>query len=122
MNNVKQIEVIEGPLSTIYGNNAAGGVINIITNQNQRKRWNLNASSQLESIGTQNHLMDIDSKAKDGMSIRGEDLMSIPNMESIVCGTEKFSNADGTTFTRNKYPWNPKTQIGGYNYKIQSGS
>jgi len=29
--NVKQIEIIEGPLSTIYGNNAAGGVINIIT-------------------------------------------------------------------------------------------
>jgi len=114
LNNVKQIEVIEGPLSTIYGNNAAGGVINIITNQNQRKRWSLNASSQLESIGTQNHLMDIGFQSKRWyVNARGRfNEYSKYGIDSLRT-TEKFSNADGTTFTRNKYPWNPKTQIGG---------
>ena len=31
LNNVEQIEIIEGPLSTIYGTDALAGTINIIT-------------------------------------------------------------------------------------------
>lgn len=114
LTNVKQIEVIEGPLSTIYGNNAAGGVINIITNQNQKKKWSLNASSQFESIGTQNHLADIGFQSRKWyINARGRlyqyDKYPVDSLRVL----EKITAADGTSTTRSRYPWNPKTQIGG---------
>jgi len=52
--NVKQIEIIEGPMSVIYGSNALAGVINIITRDNDQSRWTGQASSYLESVGIYN--------------------------------------------------------------------
>jgi len=114
LTNVKQIEVIEGPLSTIYGNNAAGGVINIITNQSQKNKWSLNASSQLESIGTQNHLADLGFQSKKWyLNARGRfNEYSKYGVDSLRA-VEKITNNDGTSITRSKFPWNPKTQMGG---------
>lgn len=113
LNNVKQIEIIEGPLSTIYGNNAAGGVINIITNQSQAKKWSLNAGSQIESIGSQNYLLDLGHQNKKWyLSAHGRyfkyDKYSIDSLRVI----EKLTASDGTISTRSKYPWNPKIQQG----------
>lgn len=53
LSNVKRIETIQGPMSVIYGSNALGGVINIITNQANE---NVHASikTYLESIGKYN--------------------------------------------------------------------
>ncbi|MDB0055035.1 Plug domain-containing protein, partial [Bacteroidia bacterium] len=43
LENVKQIEVIKGPMSVIYGSNALAGTINIVTNNtNTKPRFNLN--------------------------------------------------------------------------------
>lgn len=36
MSNVKRIEMIQGPMSVIYGSNALGGVINVISNQSSK--------------------------------------------------------------------------------------
>jgi iron complex outermembrane receptor protein len=36
-NNVKQIEVVEGPFSSLYGGNAMGGVVNIITKMPEKR-------------------------------------------------------------------------------------
>lgn len=41
-NNIERVEIVKGALSTLYGSNAMGGVINIITHKNAR-RLNLNA-------------------------------------------------------------------------------
>lgn len=49
--NARQIEIIEGPMSVIYGSNAMAGVINIITNELPGKSLTANAGAYLESVG-----------------------------------------------------------------------
>jgi outer membrane receptor for ferrienterochelin and colicins len=51
MNNVTQVEIIEGPMSTIYGTDALGGVINIITDDATCERFEFGANSYYESAG-----------------------------------------------------------------------
>ena len=110
--NVKQIEIIEGPLSTIYGNNAAKDVINIITTDSQSKKWSLGGSSQIESIGTQNHQLDLGLQTKKwyvDMHGRFFDYDKYP-IDSLRL-LEKYTLPDGSISTRSKYPWNPKLQM-----------
>jgi outer membrane receptor for ferrienterochelin and colicins len=53
LENMKQIEVIQGPMSVIYGSNALAGTINLVTNNsNTKPRANLNAN--YESDGQHN--------------------------------------------------------------------
>jgi outer membrane receptor for ferrienterochelin and colicins len=51
--NVKKIEIIQGPMSVVYGTDAIGGVINIITKQNA-KAWSGEAQIYYESVGQYN--------------------------------------------------------------------
>lgn len=55
LSNVKRIEMIQGPMSVVYGSNALGGVINLITNT-PRKRFSIGARTYLESIGRYNFM------------------------------------------------------------------
>jgi len=50
----QQVEVIEGPMSVIYGSNALAGVINIIPKDNTGNRLSANASAYAESVGVYN--------------------------------------------------------------------
>ncbi len=54
LNNVEKIEIIEGSTSTIYGSNAMGGVINIITKKNQHHNLEGNTKFYYETVGTYN--------------------------------------------------------------------
>jgi outer membrane receptor for ferrienterochelin and colicins len=54
MNNVKQIEIIEGPMSAIYGTDALGGVVNIITNDKIDNDLHFTMNSLYESVGKYN--------------------------------------------------------------------
>jgi outer membrane receptor for ferrienterochelin and colicins len=49
LENAKQIEVIKGPMSVIYGSNALAGTINIVTNNtNTKPRFNLNTNYETD--------------------------------------------------------------------------
>lgn len=50
LNNIERIEIVKGALSTLYGSNAMGGVVNIITKQSN-KPLHLNISSRFGSYG-----------------------------------------------------------------------
>ncbi|MBN1117382.1 MAG: TonB-dependent receptor [Bacteroidales bacterium] len=50
--NVKRVEVIRGPASTLYGSNAMGGVINIITEEATKEGFSGNASASYGSFST----------------------------------------------------------------------
>lgn len=55
LNTVEKIEIVEGPVSVIYGTDALAGVINIITHQQEgdAKRWNLQARLLEETVETE---------------------------------------------------------------------
>ena len=49
--NIKQIEIVRGPSSSLYGNNAFAGVINIITDE-PKEGFNGHVSSSYETHNT----------------------------------------------------------------------
>ncbi|MCB0699295.1 MAG: TonB-dependent receptor [Chitinophagales bacterium] len=53
MNNVDRIEIIQGPMSVVYGTDALGGVINIIT-KTPKKPFEVNAGVYYGSLGNYN--------------------------------------------------------------------
>lgn len=53
MNNVERIEVIQGPMSVVYGTDALGGVINVITKK-EHKKIGGRINTYYESVGRYN--------------------------------------------------------------------
>ena len=68
LDNIERIEIIKGASSSLYGSNALGGVINIIT-KNAKKPFEGSASYQYESIKSHKANVGVGSKQKWG-SIR----------------------------------------------------
>lgn len=56
LDNVKQIEIIEGSMGVTYGANAVSGVINIITKTDSKDTWNISAGIQEETAGNEYEL------------------------------------------------------------------
>ena len=54
MDNVERIEIVKGAASALYGSNATGGVINIITKK-ATQPWTLNLNSRLSKHGEQRY-------------------------------------------------------------------
>lgn len=54
LNNVERIEVIKGPMSVLYGSDALGGVINIITKKPVSDKLNGSVNTYFESAGNYN--------------------------------------------------------------------
>ncbi len=107
MNNIERIEVVEGPLSAIYGSNAIAGVINLITKQSQQNKVEGFVNTYYESIGTYN----IDAllgfkKDKHFVQLSG--------------GRYFFDGWNPRSFDRD-VQWNPKEQyFGAINYVYRS--
>lgn len=60
--NIKQIEIVKGPSSSLYGSEALGGVVNIITEEPQDEDLHGNASYRLASFNTHEANLNIDQK------------------------------------------------------------
>ncbi len=54
LQNADHVEIIEGPMSVIYGSDAIGGVINIISKENTQKNLIVSSNLYYESIGKYN--------------------------------------------------------------------
>lgn len=50
---IDKIEMVEGPMSIVYGSDALAGVINIITKKNDGERWSIQARLQEETVGSE---------------------------------------------------------------------
>ncbi len=54
LNNIERVEIVEGPMSVLYGTDALGGVINIITKSYQKEKFNVRGKFYYESVGQYN--------------------------------------------------------------------
>jgi len=51
VSSIDHIEIVEGPMSVVYGSNAMAGVINIITKENKRKSLSASTDGYYETVG-----------------------------------------------------------------------
>ncbi|MEL6655700.1 MAG: TonB-dependent receptor [Bacteroidota bacterium] len=118
LTDLERIEMIDGALSAQYGNNAAGGVINLITKKSQLERVKVALNNQYENIGIQNH--DVLLSANLGrfyLSAGGGYYESDFGPVDSLRIFEDVLLADSSTVTQRRTPWNPKTQFN-YNSKV----
>jgi len=58
VNTIERIEIVEGPMSVVYGSDAMAGVINVITKKDFQSRLSVNARIQEESAGSEYSAFD----------------------------------------------------------------
>ncbi len=109
MDNVQQIEIVKGAASSLYGFNAVGGVINIIT-QKPQKAFETGANIRLGSNNEQNYRYSVGSRRKWGYANLSA---SFKSMDPYLLKDRKpqirwFANGD-----KEEYPLR-ETYIAGY--------
>jgi outer membrane receptor for ferrienterochelin and colicins len=72
LDNVDHIEIVEGPMSVIYGSNALAGVVNIITRENKYSQFRTGIHGYYESVGVYNLNGNLDTRfGNHGLSLVG---------------------------------------------------
>ncbi len=59
LSNVDHVEIVEGPMSVIYGSNALAGAVNLITKKNIKSRYLGRLNTYYETVGVYNADADI---------------------------------------------------------------
>lgn len=54
LNDAERVEIVEGPMSAIYGSDALGGVINVITKSSNKSEMSAKVNTYYESVGFSN--------------------------------------------------------------------
>jgi outer membrane receptor for ferrienterochelin and colicins len=96
LSNVEKVEIAQGPMSVMYGSDALGGVINLITRSNP-KLWQAAANAFYESTGKYNAGLHLAKK------IKHHDL-------SIGGGRNFFKGWDPADSVKRDPLWRPKEQ------------
>lgn len=112
LHNVERIEIVEGPVSNIYGSNAAGGVINLITKKKQKSTWQGQVSSQLESIGQQNYTANLGwQQGPLTVSAHGRYFSFSQYPIDSMRLVDQVEIDSTTSILQDRYPFNPKIQV-----------
>jgi outer membrane receptor for ferrienterochelin and colicins len=102
MENIERIEIIKGASSSLYGSNAVGGVINIIT-QKPSQPFNVQAATRTGSKNDRNYNFSVNSKQEWGwLSLAGayktlDPYLIIPG-ESYVAGYTDYNITPKVSF------------------------
>ena len=99
MQNIDHVEIIEGPMSVIYGSNALAGVINLITKRPDRQKYTVSGEAYTESVGVYNFALS-------GSYAKGRNSVSFNGSRNFFGG---FSVSDAPRYME----WNPKLQYDG---------
>lgn len=104
LSNIERIEIIEGPLSVIYGTDALGGVINLISKKILLNKPSLfTANGYYETIGQYN--------------IGGGGILKLNNMDFSANISRNFFSGYSTDKSSREMSWKPKQQVFG-NFSI----
>ncbi len=106
--NVDHVEIIEGPMSVIYGSNAIAGVINIITKENRNSPLTAFANAYMESVGVYNF--------NAGASVRKKE-----NNFSVDL-SRNFFDGYTTVDSLRSMQWKPRRQYNADAFYLYSGS
>ncbi len=104
LNNIERIEVVNGPMATSYGTDAAGGVINLISKQATDKTYQGGLNLLYENVGQYN--IDATAGSSHGKS------------SFILGGGRNFFDGWSASDTGRWQEWKPKEQIFG-NFKYR---
>ncbi len=96
VSSIDHIEIVEGPMSVVYGSNAMAGVINIITKENQRQSLTAGVDAYFETVG----VYDFDANFS---------LNKGKNNMGLSVGRYFFDGYSEADTSRSK-EWNPKLQ------------
>lgn len=115
LDDVAQIEIVEGSMGVDYGANAVTGIINIITKKNNINDWNVSAFVQEETVGKEYNFKD------KGKHIQG--LTMGHNINDNIYASVSYTHSDfkgwydqrkGFTYygdqDRRGHEWLPKNQ------------
>jgi len=109
LNNVDRIEIVQGPMSVMYGADAIGGVINLITKLNERP-FDFEVNTYYETVGRYNADISISKKIdKHNFTLQG--------------GRNYFDGWDPEDNQKRNPLWRPKEQYFGhlkYHYPIHN--
>ena len=100
LSNVERVEIIEGPMSVVYGTDALGGVINIITKTPVNQRFNTR-------LNVFHDYMDAVSNYNYDVNITGKLHRNLPVI--INAGRHYFTGRDFNTQSRS-FDWKPKVK------------
>lgn len=115
MDNVERIEIVKGAASALYGSNATGGVINIITKRN-RQPWTLNVNARYAKHNEQRYgaTWGLNSKHWNNMlsahfnSIDNYDVHSAANPVTRIISTVY---GDKTVNLKEQLTWSPASNF-----------
>ncbi len=105
-NNIERIEIIEGPMSVVYGTDAIGGIINVITKRPLKNQSSANLKYFSDWVGNQN----IDAGIMQGFSHKSKNNFNHHYGYNLDLGRYFFDGMDFNTNTRS-LDWKPKTKL-----------
>ncbi len=100
LSNIERVEIVKGPMSVLYGTDALGGVINLITKTQTRDNWALSAGSYFESTGHYN----VEANASLGLK---------STAAAVNFGRNYFDGWDPVNKDGRDLLWNPREQYFG---------
>lgn len=106
LQNIDHVEIVEGPMSVVYGSNALAGAINLITKSNNRPKLTSTINTYYESVGSYNVDAMISSRIK--------------NHHVSATGARNFFSGYSIEGKNTRtFDFNPKEQYSGtLNYKF----
>jgi outer membrane receptor for ferrienterochelin and colicins len=118
LNDVEQIEIVEGSMGVVYGANAVSGVLNIITKKSSKYKYSVAASVQEETVKDEYKLFD---QGRHIQSLRVSHSFADNWFVSIGGSRNDFKgfldDKKGRDYAENDqsrgYRWLPKEQLNG---------
>lgn len=118
LNDVEQIEIVEGSMGVTHGANAVSGVLNIITKKSSKYKWNISATLQEETVGKEFDFFD---KGRHIQSLKVSNSINNNWFTSVTVNRNDFQGfldgKKGKDYIENDqlrgYRWLPKAQLNG---------
>ena len=116
MDNVERIEIVKGAASALYGSNANGGVINIITKKNTSP-WTLNLNGRVAKHGERRYgaTLGLSGKHWNNMlssNYNSTDNYSVSSAANAVTRVISTIYGDKTVNVKEQLSWSPTASFG----------